>query len=86
MNNTIINLKENGYAVTLKIGNEISPLTLINGELNIKRVQKLYVDEEASRTIMSGYFNLQTFLNNEPIAISQGRFDLGFGYDNFFNY
>ena len=69
-----------GRAVTLKFDHE-SPINLeiIEGELNIDRVQRLYVDEDLSRTIMSGYFQFKTFLDNEPVAISQGRFDLGIG-------
>lgn len=86
LDDTIINLKENGRAVSLKIGNETTELNLIEGELIIKKVQRLYVDEELSRSIMSGYFNLKTFLNNEPISISQGRFDFGVGYENFYYY
>lgn len=86
LNNQTFNLKEIGRAVTLKIGEVTTVLNLIEGELIIKRVQRLYVDEELSRTIMSGYFNLKTFLNNEPISISQGRYDLGIGYENFYNY
>lgn len=86
LDNITFNLKDSGRAVTLKIGNETTKLNLIEGELIIKRAQRLYVDEELSRTIMSGYFNLKTFLNNEPISISQGRFDLGIGYENFYNY
>lgn len=86
LNNKTFNLKETGRAVTLKIGNATTVLNLIEGELIIKRVQRLYVDEKLSRSIMSGYFNLKTFLNNEPISISHGRYDLGIGYENFFNY
>lgn len=80
------NLKESGRSVTLKIGDEKTYLTIIEGELVIKRAQQLYVDEDSMRTILSGYFNLKTFLDNEPIAISYGRFDLGIGYENFYNY
>jgi len=86
LDNTTLNLNDSGREVTLKIENTTTNLNLIEGELIIKRVQRLYIDEELSRTIMSGYFNLKTFLNNEPISISQGRFDLGIGYENFFNY
>lgn len=86
LNNQTFNLKEPGRAVTLKIDEITTMLNLIEGELIIKRVQRLYVDEELSRTIISGYFNLKTFLNNEPISISQGRYDLGIGYENFYNY
>ncbi len=86
LDNTTINLKEAGHSVTLKIGNETNVMQLIEGELIIKRVQRLYVDSELSRTIMSGYFNFKTFFGNEPIAVSYGRFDLGIGYENFYNY
>lgn len=86
LDNQTINLKESGRAVTLKIGGVTTFLNLIEGELTIKRVQRLYVDEEPTRTIISGEFNLKTFLDNEPIAISYGRFDLGIGYENFYNY
>lgn len=84
---TIIDLKESGRSVTLKLDHEAPiALEIIEGELEINRVQRLYVDEELSRTIMSGYFQFKTFLDNEPVAISQGRFDLGIGYENFYNY
>ncbi len=86
LDNTTINLKEGGHFVTLKIGNDTKVLNLIEGELYIKRVQRLIVDEEPMRSIMSGYFNFKTFLNDEPVAISYGRFDLGIGYENFYNY
>lgn len=86
LNGTVIDLEESGRAVTLKIEDETYILDLIEGELNINKVQRLYVDEELSRTIMSGYFQLKTFLHDEPIAISQGRFDLGIGYENFYNF
>jgi hypothetical protein len=87
LDDTTINLKESGRAVTLKFDQEEAiDLELIEGELNINRVQRLYVDEDLSRTIMSGYFQFKTFLDKEPVAISQGRFDLGIGYENFYNY
>lgn len=86
LNDTIINLKDVGRSVTMEIGNETLDLELIEGELMFSKVQRLYVDEELTRTIMSGYFQLKTFMDDEPIAISNGRFDLGIGYENFYNY
>lgn len=86
LNNTTINLKESGRQVFLKMGDHNQKLELIEGELKFERVQLLYVDEELTRTIVSGYFQLKTFLNGEPIAISYGRFDFGIGYENFYNY
>ncbi len=81
-----IDLKDPGNSVSLKIGDKTNRLTIIEGELKIVRVQRLFVDEEAMRTIMSGKFNFKTFLNSEPVAISYGRFDLGIGYENFYNF
>lgn len=86
LNNTIINLKDPGRSVELKIDNSRTVLNLIEGELHVKRVQQLYLDEEPTRAIISGEFQLKTFLNNEPVAISYGRFDLGIGYENFYNF
>jgi hypothetical protein len=86
MDNSVINLKEAGRTVTLKTRDEVSVLELIEGELEVKKVQRLYVDEEMTRTIMSGRFSFKTFLNNEPVSVSFGRFDLGIGYENFYNF
>jgi hypothetical protein len=86
LDNIRVDLKEPGRKAVLKLGNTSEALEIIEGEIFFKRVQLLYVDEELTRTIVSGYFNLKTFLNNEPIAISYGRFDLGIGYENFYNY
>lgn len=82
----IIDLTQSGREAILKIGNETTVLDIIEGELIFNRVQRLYVDEELSRTIVSGYFHLKTFLYGEPVAISYGRFDFGIGYENFYNY
>lgn len=86
LDSTIINLKDPGRSATLKIGNQTTALTIMEGEIHFKRVQRLILDNEPTRTIMSGYFQLKTFLNGEPAAISNGRFDLGIGYGNFFNF
>ncbi|HYW95115.1 MAG TPA: hypothetical protein VE870_05980 [Bacteroidales bacterium] len=86
LDNTVINLKDTGNTVTLEIGDSEKILNLIEGELTFKRVQNLYVDEELDRAIVSGTFNFKTFLDNEPVAISHGRFDFGIGYENFYNY
>jgi hypothetical protein len=58
---------------------------IIEGLLKFTRVQRLFVDELETKCIISGLFDFKTFINGEPIAVSHGRFDLGIGYDNFFN-
>jgi hypothetical protein len=86
LNQTTINLKDPGRALKLKIGNQQYDLSIIEGEILFNKVQKLYVDEEPTKSIISGYFRFKTFLDDEPIAVSNGRFDLGIGYDTFYNY
>jgi hypothetical protein len=86
LNDIHINLKDPGTSVSMKTGNVYEELRIIEGEIHIKRVQHLYLDENPVRIIMSGYFQFKTFLNQEPISITNGRFDLGFGYENFYNY
>ncbi len=56
------------------------------GELTIKRAQKLYVDGELLKVVLSGTFRFKTLYHDVPISISNGRFDLGIGFDNFYNY
>jgi hypothetical protein len=87
LDKTVIDLESAGNSITMKIGNSGTlKLRIIEGELNFSRVQRLLVDEEPMRIIMSGYFSFKTFLDGEPVAISYGRFDLGIGYENFYNY
>ncbi len=86
LNDTTINLKDSKCIVSLNIGGVSNVLKIIEGTIQFKRVQNLYVDKELSKAILSGYFNFKTFMQGEPIAISNGRFDLGIGYDNFYNY
>lgn len=86
LDNKKINLKSENVKVTLTVGAITTNLQIIEGEFYVKRIQKLYVDRELQKSIMSGYFNFKTFLNAEPVAVSNGRFDLGIGYGNFYNY
>jgi len=86
LNDTTIDLKNSKCTVTLNNYGKSNVLKIITGTLQFKRVQNLYVDKELSKAILSGYFSFKTFIQNEPVAISNGRFDLGIGYDNFYNY
>ncbi len=71
--------------VELKKGDEPTErLDVFDGRFEIKRAQHLFIDEEPQRLILSGVFQFQTFYKDEPITISKGRFDLGYGYENFY--
>lgn len=87
LNNTKIDLKSQNTTIYLtQDNNNVSTFKVIEGELYFKRVQLLFVDKEKMQAILSGTFAFKTFKESEPIAISNGRFDFGIGYDNFYNY
>ena len=86
LNDSTINLTAPNNKVTLIYLGKSQVLNVYEGELYFKRVQKLYVDTESTETILSGTFNMKTFIEDEPVAISNGRFDLGIGFDNFYKF
>jgi len=85
LNDSVLDMKNN-CNVVLTRNNIAEKLNIIEGKFYIKRTQDLYVDMEYTKSIISGVFNFKTFFSGEPVAISNGRFDLGIGYDNFYNY
>ncbi|OIP81544.1 MAG: hypothetical protein AUK44_09740 [Porphyromonadaceae bacterium CG2_30_38_12] len=86
LNDKTINLKSDSCKVLLTRENVAEDIKIIEGTFTFKRIQNLYVDKEYTKAIVSGVFNLKMFFNNEPTAISSGRFDLGIGYENFYNF
>ena len=70
----------------LKISMDTTEISTQNlsGELYFKRAQKLYIDNKLIEVILSGYFNVKMMVNNKPITISQGRFDVGISDNNFY--
>lgn len=78
-------LKNDNSAVTLTTETKTERLEIIDGELDFRNVQNLYVDKELTKVIMSGNFLLKVYLSGSPSTFSNGRFDLGVGYDNFYN-
>lgn len=86
LNDSIVNLKDDNCMVTLTHDGRTSVLKIIDGRLIFKRTQSLYIDKEFIKTILSGKIEFKTFMNNQPVAITNGRFDLGIGYENFYYY
>jgi hypothetical protein len=86
LNDSVFDLKSSNCIVMLKHANMTKTLNIIQGNIAFKRVQNLYIDKEFTKTILSGTIEFKTFLDNEPVAISNGRFDLGIGYESFYNY
>ncbi|HOG04852.1 MAG: hypothetical protein ACOX7E_05630 [Paludibacter sp.] len=87
LNDSTINLKEDNCIITLgKKSEKAVKLPIIDGYITFKKAQNLYVDNELSKTILSGTIQFRTFFDGEPVAITNGRFDLGIGYENFYYY
>jgi len=86
LNNTSLDLTDQDISVMLKIDNDVMDLQMIEGQLHFIRAGRLYVDEELTCVILSGRFQFKTFMDGEPITISNGRFDLSIGYENFYNF
>lgn len=85
LNGITIDLKHSPCEVKFVTDNTQYNFAIIEGDITFKKAQRLYVDEEETKCILSGSFQFKTFMGNEPISVSRGRFDLGIGYDNFFN-
>ncbi|MFC2104478.1 hypothetical protein ACFLS4_03895 [Bacteroidota bacterium] len=86
LNDSLFDLQHPDCSITILIDNNTYDATIINGEFEFIKAQKLIVDTEEVQIILSGVFDLQVLINNEPISISYGRFDMGVGEDNFFAY
>lgn len=86
LNDTTFNLTSNKCIVTMTTDTTTKRFNIFEGKLFFKRVQSLYVDNELTESILSGTFSFKTFISGEPIAVSNGRFDFGIGYENFYNY
>lgn len=86
LNDSLINLKDQGCRLIFDMDGSISEPPILNGNFHFKRAQNLLVDNEQQEVILSGTFEFQLMLNNEPVACSEGRFDFGIGYQNFFSF
>ena len=85
-NDSIIDLTQPSCKVSITDDNYDYEVDIIEGKLYIKRVQILQVDKQEVEAIVSGYFDLKTKLDGSPVTISDGRFDVGIGRENFFEY
>jgi hypothetical protein len=59
---------------------------VVEGQIEFVRAQNLWVDRRKTEVILSGRFSFKGIVNGESVSISEGRFDVGIGNDNFFNF
>jgi hypothetical protein len=87
LNDTILDLKDPVYQVSISIGDTTEyEADILNGQLEFKKAQNLFVDSEQVEVILSGLFEFQALINKKPVTISEGRFDVGIGSHNFYRY
>ena len=88
LNNKRIELTVSGCEVTLTQNGKTKTLNILNGELHFRRAQKLLIDDQPNRVILSGEFNLRYISETDefPISVSDGRFDFGINKDVFYVY
>ncbi|MBN2166968.1 MAG: hypothetical protein JW717_11875, partial [Marinilabiliaceae bacterium] len=86
LNDSIIDLKMTDCIVEIKIDNSFIDSKMLKGQFYFKKAQILFVDKEKVKSIISGYFDFQILVDDEPMSVSNGRFDLGIDGSNFFVY
>jgi hypothetical protein len=59
---------------------------VLQGKLEFKKARQLMVDTDQIEVILSGYFAFLALVDGEPVSVTDGRFDVGIGEDNFFKY
>jgi len=87
LNDTVFDLTNPEYQVVIEsAGTPINTFSIISGGFQFRRAQNLLVDKQQVEVILSGYFELKALINGLPVTISDGRFDVGIGPDNFYIY
>jgi len=85
LNDSVIDLKNPACQVHLSVDTLTYRAVILSGMLTIKRVQNLMVDKQPVEAILSGYFEFKALINDKPVTMSDGRFDVGIGIDNFYH-
>jgi hypothetical protein len=83
-NDTTLDLKNPLYQVAISVDTVKYAVNILSGELIFKRAQNLSVDKKPIEVILSGYFDFKALINDKPVTISDGRFDVGISPDNFY--
>lgn len=78
------NLLDEGTVVSMTTDWSQSQVEVIEGELKFQRAQHLIVDGTPFQVILSGTFELKLKIDNIPVTISDGRFDVGITEDSFY--
>lgn len=84
LNGKTYSLTDTPCKVTFAYERKTDTLRIIEGSLTFKRVQKLLVDKEEVKSVLSGTFSIKGEIADKPVFIGNGRFDVSVGENNFF--
>ncbi len=71
-------------ALLLLAHSDTLSVDILEGNFTIKRAQNLYVDNVLTQVVLSGIFSFKAIVEDEPASFLTGRFDMGYGDENFF--
>ena len=86
LHDTTLDLTDPVYEVIVSNRYETDTAEILNGSFQFVRAQHLLVDEVPQEVILSGVFEFQAIVNEIPVTVSTGRFDVGVDQSNFFRY
>lgn len=86
LNDTTIDLENPGWQVMINKEGGQYEADILEGFIEFKKAQRLLVDKEQKEVILSGRFGFRAVVEDEPVNVSNGRFDLGVGERNFFKW
>lgn len=85
LNNNDYDLSKEDCIISLQSGGDIRKLEIFEGNFTIKKAQNLYVDKVLNGVVLSGILSFKALLDKQPVTFSNGRFDMRFGNENFYN-
>lgn len=86
LNNSTWDLTSQSVQIEIKDGSAINQVSVISGQLVIKKARSVKIDDQLKEVTLSGTFEFQALIDSLPVTISSGRFDIGVGVTNFYKY
>jgi len=86
MDKVTIDLTSPNCNVTVNDGGNAQEAQILDGSLVFKRASNLKVDNLLAEVVLSGTFEFHAIINQLPVTMSKGRFDVGVDDENFYKY
>lgn len=81
-----LDLTDEDYTIVIIEDGVETEAEILNGTFHFIRTQELVADKQLVGVVLSGVFEFQALVNGDPITVSNGRFDVSVGNDNFFSF